>query len=519
MSKKNFFAFILLIVAVAAIGIYWSNKTAAPDSASEEKIAVISKSGTGFSQHGPVPNSIVRLRTPSFALSLHPLKMADVESRQIATLLHGGLIFQDDTGEVKPILAESWTHTDNEWRFKLKTGVKFSDGTPVTLSDVVASICNAMQPTSPWAWALKSIRHELTEDGKAVKCSGLEIDGEGEVKIVENRPSAALLDALSGPAGWILPANASEQPYGVVPGIGPYKVKEIVADNRVVLQAWTGGAIQPRVETVQFNYIADDSVAASQFLTGQLDVLDLTSPQLVDLVVDPTTKAPKGGGSLQQRNWDRVRILIVNKKRLAYKGLTKQQIRSFIDAYASSIDRKRIAELSKGTAIPLTSPYPPVPDITAPSKDPSALPIAKLTILTEPDAYSDLIAASLPSAVGRVTTDYKGVDKAVLIDSLVKGNFDIASIVIEATVHSPDFWDSFFTPGNPFTAFGTPIEGMQALDVQTEHGLRQAGNLIVEEGNWIGVLRERRLEAVRPGISDILFSASGQTNYAFVSKQ
>jgi len=465
------------------------------------------------------PASIIRLRIPSFALSLHPLKMADVESRQIATLLHAGLVFQDDSGEVRPVLAESWIHSGNQWKFKLRSGVTFSDGTPVAPSDVVASICNAMQPSSSWAWALNNIRREPATDGKSVRCTGLGVSGEREVTITEDRPSPSFLDALSGPAGWILRSDAKEQPYGVVPGIGPYKVKEIVADNRVVLMSRPGGAIEPRLGAVQFNYLPDDAVAASQFLTGRLDVLDLSSPQLVGLVVDPSAHAPKGGGTLQERSWDRVRIVIVNDKRLAQKGLTEAQIRQFINAFASAIDRKRIAGISKGTAIPLTSPFPPLPDIVVPATAADGLPESDLTILSEPDAYSDLIAASLPKAIGSIKTDYKGVDKAVLIDSILRGDFDLVSILIEATMHSPDFWRSFFTPGNPFAAFGKPIEGMQAIDTQSTAGLRKAGKMIADHGNWVGVLQEHRLQAVRPGVVGILFSESGQTNYAYASRQ
>ena len=322
MSKKTILILGVLIAVLLAASLLWVGRAPTPESG-DKALPGGTVPGAKLARVG----STVRLRVASFALSLHPLKMADVESRQVASLLHAGLVFQGDSGEVKPVLAESWTHTANEWHFKLKPNVTFADGSAVAATDVVASLCNAMQPASPWAWALVSIKREPAKDGKSVKCTGLEVAGEQEIRLVEGRASAALLDALSGPAGWILPAKSAEQPYGVVPGIGPYKVKEIVADNRVVLEARTGGAIQPEAGAVQFSFIADDSAAAGQFVTGQLDVLDLTSPQLVDLVIDPQTGKPKGGGTLQQRNWDRVRIVVVNENRLAEKWFNKLNIR------------------------------------------------------------------------------------------------------------------------------------------------------------------------------------------------
>jgi peptide/nickel transport system substrate-binding protein len=46
-------------------------------------------------------------------------------------------------------LAEQWTQTGPlTWRFKLRSGVKFHDGTPLTADDVVFSIQRAKEPTS-----------------------------------------------------------------------------------------------------------------------------------------------------------------------------------------------------------------------------------------------------------------------------------------------------------------------------------------------------------------------------------
>ena len=168
----------------------------------------------------------------------------------------------------------------------------------------------------------------------------------------------------------------------------------------------------------------------------------------------------------------RFRILIVNRDQLMQKGFSETQTQTFISAYSNEIDRNQIANVTKGFAWPLLSPFPPASlfcsSQTAPCRsldsmlvkvdrepqDADSLPPARLTILTEPDPYSDLIAALLPKSIGKVSIDYKGMAKATLLDALIKGEFDIASILIEATISSSEFWRSFFTPGNPFTVFG-----------------------------------------------------------------
>lgn len=466
----------------------------------------------------------VDLRLQSFALSLHPLKMADVESRQVATLLYTGLVFQDQEGNTHPALASSWSHSGNEWEFILRPGVTFSNGLSVQPDDVVASLCAAMQPTSPWAWALASIGHETDPDGKTIKCTGLAVLPNGRVKVTEQKPVPWLLDAISGPAGWILPASAAKEgAYGVMPGTGPYKVREIVPDVKVVLEARREGSpVTPGADVIQFNYLPDDTVAARQFATGKLDVLDLTSPQLVDLVTEPGSRKLKYRGTLIEKTWDRIRVVIVNKKALTAKGFEDPKVRQFIDAFSASVARDRIAKVSHGIGEPADVPFLPAPLVPPKrakvTKTPE-FPEVRLSIITEPDPYSDLIAASLPKQVGNVSLDYKGVEKGILIDSLVKGKYDLASLLIEATAHSPEFWKSFFTPGSPLSLFGTPIAGLEKVDVATESGIATAVRRITTHGNWVAVLRERRIQAVAPSVSDIMFTPSGQTNFAFIQKR
>lgn len=468
-------------------------------------------------------NQVVYLRLQSFALSLNPLKMADVESRQVATLLHSGLVFQEQDGKVFPALAKSWSHDGNTWTFTLRDNLTFSNDQPITPADVKASLCNVMQPASPLAWALLSIEHKTSEDGSSRECTGITLNG-NQVTITESKPVPWLLDSLSGPSGWILPSKYEEGAYGVIAGAGPYKVKEIVADSKVVLEARANGsAIKPGVDIVQFNYLPDDTTAASEYIAEKLDVLDLTSPQLVELMTSNNAQEFKYPGTLSQRNWDRVRVAIINEKALAKKGFSKEQIRNFINSFSRQTDREKISTLSGGIGVPLQTPFPPAKNIPAVAELLTVSnfdsPQTTMTIITEADPYSDLIAASLPRQVSNVSISYKGVDKGILMGTLFKGESEIVSMLIEAPVHSPVFWKAFFTPGNPFSIAGKPLPGMEDLDMTSESDITEAGKRILAEGNWVMLMQEKRLQAVAPGISGITFSPSGQTNFAHISKK
>lgn len=463
---------------------------------------------------------VVFLRLQSFALSLNPLKMADVESRQVATLLYTGLVSLEQGGKVVPALAKSWERKENTWTFTLRDGMTFSNGQPVTPSDVKESLCNAMQPSSPWAWSLLSIAHKDSADGKYRKCSGIVVSG-NEIIITESKPTPWLLDALSGPGGWILPARYEEGVYGVVPGTGPFKVKEIVADSKVVLEARAeGSAIMPGISVVQFNYLPDDTTAASEYVAGKLHVLDLTSPQLVELMTTAGSSKLNYAGRLLERDWDRVRVVIVNEKALYQKGFEKTQIRDFIERFNILVNREKISQLSKGIGSPLYTPFPPFKwdgSTDAANLSDFDSPKAKMTILTEADPYSDLIAASLPQKIGNVSINYRGVDKGILMGALLKGESELVSMLIESTVHSPLFWKAFFTPGNPFSVAGKALPGLEKLDMTSEADIVTAGRRIVAEGNWVMLMQEKRLQAVAPGIEGITYSPSGQTNYSQIT--
>src|SRR5512138_402138 len=55
--------------------------------------------------------------------------------------VYGTLVTRDKQLGLAPGLAVSWTRVnDTTWRFALRQGVKFSDGTPFTADDVVFSI-------------------------------------------------------------------------------------------------------------------------------------------------------------------------------------------------------------------------------------------------------------------------------------------------------------------------------------------------------------------------------------------
>lgn len=74
-------------------------------------------------------------------LAVRPLDPLERDVVSIYNLIYESLITIDDNYLPQPCLAESWEETGNgkTWTFHLRQDVVFSDGTPMTANDVVAT--------------------------------------------------------------------------------------------------------------------------------------------------------------------------------------------------------------------------------------------------------------------------------------------------------------------------------------------------------------------------------------------
>lgn len=473
-------------------------------------------------------HSELNLRIESFAIVLSPLKIADIESLSVASLLYSPLVAVDDNGTVEGRLAKEWKQIDSTtYQFRLHEGLTFTNGKPIKADEVIASLTKAMQPDSPWSWALATIDHEQGENGKAVIPIGLIKEDNYTVTIKLTKPTDWLLSALDSPAGWIFPVTESEKQYGVLPGSGPYKLGEVKADFRIELLARTDDhPLKPQYSRVYFKYIPDEMAAAGQFKRGELDILSLTSPELVKQLVSQEAIPPKlnTDGQLIKSSSQRIQVAIVNTTALMNKGFTDFEVNQFIQQLNHKVDRKRIVSIGgEILSSPLYSVFLPTSSSFRPNKKifQEWIPMKnfELSVITEGNRYNDQISSILSDTeITGVRFSYKSMEKGVLIQNLVKKEYDIAVILIDANIKSPTFWAAFFTPGNAFTIFGTPIDGLKDVDLFTKEGVLLAGDLISEYGNWVPLTQENRIVATQPGISGLRLTTSGQLRFEKVKK-
>ena len=89
-----------------------------------------------------------------------------MDPHAIALLYHTRVVFQvyeslvarDERFKLEPALAQAWQMLDgNTWRFRLRPGVRFHDGSELTADDVVFSIERALAAPSQRAFQIKGV--------------------------------------------------------------------------------------------------------------------------------------------------------------------------------------------------------------------------------------------------------------------------------------------------------------------------------------------------------------------------
>jgi peptide/nickel transport system substrate-binding protein len=213
---------------------------------------------------------------------------ADSTTNTIALLMHAKLVrINQATQAVEPMLAESWTTSDNGRRFilALRKDVVFSDGHPFTADDVVFGFQAAYDERSHsfMGEALKAGGKPLTAaaiDPHTVSITFPEPFAPG-VRILDNLtilPRHQLEQSLK--AGTFAKSWSLDTPPSAMAGLGPFVLREYVPGQRLVFErnpryfakAPDGGPL-PYLDRLVVEIIPDQNAELLRLESGQLDMM------------------------------------------------------------------------------------------------------------------------------------------------------------------------------------------------------------------------------------------------------
>jgi oligopeptide transport system substrate-binding protein len=153
--------------------------------------------------------------------TLDPQLNEDVYSGQAISMLFNNMVTYNDQGKLVTDLAQSYSVSPDHltWTFHLRPNLKFSDGTPLTASDVIFSIDYILQPSTNAGFAiteLAPIKDALKLNSGKIKTiigDSLLAPDPQTVVIVTSQPAAYFLDSLASQGGTVIEKSLVEK-YG-----------------------------------------------------------------------------------------------------------------------------------------------------------------------------------------------------------------------------------------------------------------------------------------------------------------
>ena len=235
--------------------------------------------------------------------TLDPHLVTDGTSYGIVIEVFSGLVRlgRDTSNPFEPDLAESWTTSENNtvYEFKLRKGLKFSNGDPVTAQDFKWSFERAAHPDTASTVAEEFLGDIVgiqdIVDGKTTTASGIVVVDELTLRLTIDAPKAYFIAKLTYPTAFVLNRENVESlgrawvddPVST----GPFRLKEYRIGQRIRLARndnyWGRLAY---LDEVVFNL--SGGVAMAMY---ENDEIDTTGVGLADLerVQDPTEEINK----------------------------------------------------------------------------------------------------------------------------------------------------------------------------------------------------------------------------------
>ena len=194
---------------------------------------------------------------------------------------------EDGSVKVAPSLAESWEVSDDGlvYTFHLHKGVRFSNGSPLTASDVLYSFTRLLtHPDSSNSDIVHDIKgaKQLME-GEATKLEGFRILDDETFVIALEQPFSAFLACLCMPGASILDEQTMQEVgdgFGKDPastiGTGSFVITEWNAGKGLILKAndtcWEGA---PKLAGLDLRFTYHPEALSKMFDDGELDILNL----------------------------------------------------------------------------------------------------------------------------------------------------------------------------------------------------------------------------------------------------
>ena len=281
----------------------------------------------------------LRVVLGSLPTALDPALAIDGPAAMIARQVFDTLVrYRDGSSDVDAGLASQWSVSRDglAWTFRLRDGVRFHDGTPLTAAHAAASLERQVFPGHAQAPAGPTMAPRVFRGAPGVIKEIKALDSR-TLRIQLAQPYAPLLTVLAHPAMGIALPVPGEAGGSRWIGSGPFAIAEVTPEHIALdaQRAYWGGV--PRMPRVVF--------------TADPDGARAIEARAADIWI-PEGAPPRRGGALSVAGW-RIGYLAVQTER---DPLSRKKVRA---ALAAAIDPAEIGAAAAPGATALGSFLPP----------------------------------------------------------------------------------------------------------------------------------------------------------------
>ena len=231
--------------------------------------------------------------------TLDPANAADYSSGQVVMNLCDALLTIDADYNLKPNLATYDQVSDTKLVLKIRQGVKFWDGKPLTAEDVAYSLNRSAKPDNIISFVFLNVK-------------SIAVTSKDEVTIDFIKPDALFLKGLANITGVVMEKAFSEkvgEKLGTASGgvmcSGPFKLDRWKAGSEIRISRnddYWNPERRPFASTVTFSFVADGTALAQALNSGEIDGAYEIPASAIPALQKSTTGRITFGPSMQGLN-------------------------------------------------------------------------------------------------------------------------------------------------------------------------------------------------------------------------
>ena len=206
---------------------------------------------------------VIRYGLSAYPPNLQPWVSTGVSAGTVKMLTHRSLVGYDSKGELRGELAESWSiDGEGAWVFKLRPGVVFHNGEPVTADDV--------------KWSIEQIAAEKSTAymrAQFQSVARIEIPDPQTIRLVTKEPLATLPSWFANYNTFVVwRKSAANDPIGC----GPFRLVAQERGTSLELAAFDKYYKRgfPKLKGIKFLVYADENLRNAALMSGDVDMIE-----------------------------------------------------------------------------------------------------------------------------------------------------------------------------------------------------------------------------------------------------